>query len=80
MTKRHDTGGVGVPVDKYLPRNSSAIVALSGVPVSANVIELLDRVERSTMVEVDADDCRELELAIARSQAHPRPEASTSSE
>jgi hypothetical protein len=80
LTKRHDTGGVGVPVGRYLPRNSSAIVALSCVPVSRNVIKLLDRVERSTMVVANADDYRELELAIARSLARPRRRVSTCSE
>ena len=80
LTKLHETGGIGVPIGRYLPRSSSAIVALSGVPVSRNVIELLDRVECSTMVDVDADECQVLELAIARSQARPRQRASTSSE
>ena len=79
LTKLHDTGEVGVPVARYLPRNSSAIAALSCVPVSRNAIELLDRVERSTMVELDGHDCRELELAIARSQARPRQRVSTAS-
>ncbi len=79
LTKLHDTGHVGVPVGRYLPRNSSVIVALSSVPVSHNAIELLDRVERSTMVEVNAAEYRVLELAIARSRAHPRQRASTSS-
>ena len=80
LTKLHDTGGIGVPIGRYLPRSSSAIVALSGVPVSRNVIELLDRVKCSTMVDVDADECQVLELAIARAQARPRQRASTSSE
>ena len=79
LTKLHDTGEVGVPVASHFPRNSSAIAALSCVPVSRNAIELLGRVERSTMVELDGHDVRELKLAIARSLARPRHRVSTAS-
>ncbi|MGH1550726.1 DUF1269 domain-containing protein [Leifsonia poae] len=66
--KRHDEKQIGVDVDEYLPKGSSAVIAVVDDQWADRVENALVKAEKRISKAIDSGDYEELQKAIQKSQ------------
>lgn len=67
--KRHEEKAIGVDVDEYLPKGSSAVVAVVDDQWADRVENALVKSDKRISKAIDSGDYEELQKAIAKSEA-----------
>jgi len=69
LTKKHEEKKLGVDVEEYLPKGSSAVVAVVDDQWADKVQSALVKSDKRINKAIDADDYAQLEKAISKSSA-----------
>ena len=69
LTKRHEEKKMGVDVEEYLPKGSSAVVAVVDDQWADKVQNALVKSDKRINKAIDADDYEQLQKAISKSTA-----------
>ena len=67
LTKKHDEKELGVELDEYLPKNSSAVVVIVDDKYLDRVEASLTKADKKISKAIDSDDADKLQKAISES-------------